>query len=663
MKNSNTFFSLILIAVVITNNVTIAQVINVNPDPDGEPWIAGDALATPPEIEATIPFMTLSSASAATDLPASVDNSELIYMLPVFDQGASYSCVQVAETWYTFGYEINRLRNAYPGEIVGDTNYWQNQFHPFYTYNFCNQGSGQNETSCKSGFNIIKGNGCPSYDVYEDPALHNGTSDKYLYWMNGYENYKSGLHNKISSIENIAWDSSYASLDLLKHWLSDHNSGDATGGLAIIVVLFEDYSYSVFPPGTPEASKKYILQWGTSGGHALTIVGYNDSVQCFDLDSNAVYINSDIDGDGIIELSECELGAFKVVNSWGTETFGDDGYIFVPYKLMAEGLQVEETAYVCHAIEDNTPILTIKTSVEHTGRKTLQYRVGYANNAEAVSPVADTSFRCFSFQGGENEMRGAYSGPIETALDFGHFYGNQDFGKIYFVVNNHDAFHYFEGILESFSIIDYRWDQEFELEFPQSSVPINDLYFNTFSINYDLIVPGDNQVINTNDTLFSDMVSRFNPVVTNNSTMLVENGVSIDMYNSDIAISEGSSLTLEDCVTITAKRDTCRIIIDGNINLGKHINFVAEDSAVLEIRLNNGDLQTTFDSCYFERCRVFNYGSELDVENCDFKNCPWLLSFNGDVFINKCNFDNTAIYVANPDHSDYLTTISNCELI
>jgi len=35
-----------------------SQIINVNPDPNGEPWIAGDAIPAPPEIEALTPIMT-----------------------------------------------------------------------------------------------------------------------------------------------------------------------------------------------------------------------------------------------------------------------------------------------------------------------------------------------------------------------------------------------------------------------------------------------------------------------------------------------------------------------------------------------------------------------------------------------------------------------------
>ena len=68
-------YSFFTVFIMITSIIN-AQIINLNPDPNGNPWIAGDAIPTPPDIEATIPIMVLSSASAATELPDIVDNHE-----------------------------------------------------------------------------------------------------------------------------------------------------------------------------------------------------------------------------------------------------------------------------------------------------------------------------------------------------------------------------------------------------------------------------------------------------------------------------------------------------------------------------------------------------------------------------------------------------------
>ncbi len=637
-----------------------SQIININPDTTDIPWIAGDAYATPPEIQALIPNMELTSQSAATIINYKADNSKYKYMPPVFHQGGAALCVQVAEIWYTFGYELNRLNNDSAGQKVGDTCYMDNQYHPNFTYNFLNYGTADSGTQFKSGFNIAMEDGIPSWDIYNDEAIDD-PSTRYIYWMHGNDKYYKGMKTRVDSIKNITWNDTYESLDLMKHWLNDHNNGDSTGGLAVIGVKPAWWQISMFYPGTPEDTMYYVSQWGEGGSHALTIVGYNDSVQCFQINGDNKYSNEDFDNDGIIELSECELGAFKAVNSYGKEWYGS-GYIYIPYKLMDEGLSTPDKAHVCY-VSNHNPELIIKTNIEHTCREKIMYMIGYASNANCDNPQMSSSYKIFNRQGGCNSMRGSYNGSIEAAVNFDKFI-DKDFGKIFLYIREFaDDSSQYEGTTKWWSIVDYRWDKVFELFYPDSNITLLNNISNKYYINYDLIVPGNNQQITNNDTLFSDMVSRFNPTVGNNSTLLVLNGVNIDMYNSNLIISEGSTLTLEDSVTIIAKRDTCRIIIDGNINLGKHINFMADDSALLEIKLNNENLQTTFDSCYFENCKILNYGSEINIENSTFNNCQRIQSSFGKSLIINCNLTNTGIYILNPDEYDFLTTISNNNLL
>jgi len=239
--------------------VSFGQVVNINPDPNGDPWIVGDAITSP---DNTSPLMQLSAKSANTILPNAVDNASRKYMPPVFHQRATGSCVQVAELWYTFSYEINRLR-----DLSTDTSI--NQYHPFFSYNFLNRGIATSYTLYKSGFKIIKNNGCPTFNVYYDSILDsNNDSLKFLYWMNDREKYQDGMKNRVTEIHDITWDETYESLDTLKHWIADHNEGDTSGGLAIISVLANGWSvYGVFPPGTPEELKHFVVSWGSSGGY------------------------------------------------------------------------------------------------------------------------------------------------------------------------------------------------------------------------------------------------------------------------------------------------------------------------------------------------------------------------------------------------------------
>ena len=60
-----------------------AQIINLNPDKDGDPWYAGGIPEMTPEMEAYIdalPVLELSPEATLVELPSSVDNSQNIYL-------------------------------------------------------------------------------------------------------------------------------------------------------------------------------------------------------------------------------------------------------------------------------------------------------------------------------------------------------------------------------------------------------------------------------------------------------------------------------------------------------------------------------------------------------------------------------------------------------
>lgn len=164
-----------------------AQIINLNPDPDGDPWIAGGIPEITPEIQAkldAIPEMILSSISSTIDLPEVVDNSQNIFMRPIFLQSGG-SCAQASGVGYDFTYEINWARNL-PSDIL------ENQYPTHYTWNFLNFGIGCGSLAT-DGWEIIAENGCPNSTVWGGMA---GNSKR---WMTGYDNYYSGMHNKVDS--------------------------------------------------------------------------------------------------------------------------------------------------------------------------------------------------------------------------------------------------------------------------------------------------------------------------------------------------------------------------------------------------------------------------------------------------------------------------------
>ncbi|PID26338.1 MAG: hypothetical protein CR982_10835, partial [Candidatus Cloacimonadota bacterium] len=597
-----------------------SQVLNVNPDPNGEPWLVGDGVLLPPEKEALIPEMFLTPESAALSLPEEVYNDELIYFPPIFYQQGG-SCVQAAEIGYVFTYEMNRLRNVAAG-IWDSANIRENLYHHLYTYNFLNQGNSSMPTFYTSGFSIIKENGCPMYNIYDDPALY--SENKFKYWMTDFNKYVSGMRNRITEYYNIYFDYNYSSLETIKHWIADHNSinGSQTGGLAVISVNIGGWNTNnVLPAGTPHEGEKLITQLGTTAGtgHALTIVGYDDNVK-YDFNGDGLYTTDiDITGDNVINLLDREIGAFKIANSWGKD-WKNQGFIWLPYRAMPGQLQNPDTnnAYICKVIDNNEPQLAVKVSTEYPHRRKLRFNVGYAKNANQNSPISTNHYNSFNYQGGLNDMRGAYQGSIEFGLNYGYFFLNEDVGKIFLIVNENEyTTPYVEGTIDYFSILDYRWGEVFELFCDETNVAIVNDGQTMLSIDYDLIPHESN--ISNNLSLFSNMVSRFTPTVDNNATLTVKSGVRIDMYDSEIHINSGGKLVIEDNATFLAKRGDCKIIIDGNITVGSNVNFIAEDGAELEVILNN-NTQVTMNDVTFNKAKLKNYGSGLKITGSEFYN-------------------------------------------
>ncbi|MCD4697008.1 MAG: T9SS type A sorting domain-containing protein [Bacteroidales bacterium] len=657
MKNNKFIYAIALLMFSLQLN---SQVMNINPDPNGDPWWTGDGVLLSPEEEALIPELELTPESAATLLPDEVYNNDYIYFPPIFlQQGAS--CVQAAEIGYTYTYEINRLRDVAAGVWV-DENNRENLYYHLYTYNFLNQGSGSSFTSYTSGFSIIKENGCPMYNVYDDPALY--TNEKFKYWMTDYNKYVSGMENRITGYNNIYFNYDYSSLEVLKHWIADHNTtiGPQTGGLAIISVNTGGWIHTnTLPAGTPHEGEYLITQLGSTPGtgHALTIVGYDESVK-YDFNEDGLYTTDiDINEDGVVNLLDREIGAFKIANSWGAN-WKNQGFIWLPYKAMPGQLQGSDRAYVCHAIDNYEPQLAIKTSVEYPHRRKLKFEAGFANNANQTTTVSNNWYRSFKYQGGLNKMRGAYDGPIEFGLNYGYWYLNQDVGKIFLIIDENEyTTPSADGTIEYFSIVDYRWGEEFELYCNETNVSIVNDDETVLSIDYDLIPHESN--ITEDLSLFSNMVSRFTPTVDNNATLSVEDGVRIDMYDSEIHINPGSSLILENNVTFLAKTGSCKLIIDGNIIVGSNISFIAEEGAELDVILNNNSLQATFNNTTFEKARLNSYAQNLTIMNSTFDDCFIIYSHRGNVTItDNTVFDRTWLYLENTEDNNNTASVTHC---
>ena len=199
-----------------------------------------------------------------TDLPFSVDNSVYPYFREIYQQVSS-ECGQVSGIGYNFTYEMDRLRDLPASDP-------ENQYPPHFTFNFMNGGYGWHGVSYFHSFEILRKLGCPTVATYGGMAAGGD-----IRWMNGYDNYYLAMKNRIREVYQIKVGTPEG-LMTLKHWLHNHLDGSAIGGVASFYAN-SPWNLSTLPEGTPEANKHVIIKWGGLPSHAMTIVGYNDSIR------------------------------------------------------------------------------------------------------------------------------------------------------------------------------------------------------------------------------------------------------------------------------------------------------------------------------------------------------------------------------------------------
>jgi hypothetical protein len=396
----------------------------------------------------SLPPLRLSKQFNRGALPMMVDNSALPYFRPLIAQ-VGLECGQSASIGNMLTYELNVLRNA-PGDQP------QNQLATHFTYNFLNGGSNAG-ISYYETFEIVKRLGNPTVQTYG--GIANGGASR---WMSGYTNYYNSMHNRIHDIYSIKTNT-IEGLETLKQWIYDHGKGSQYGGTASFYAEFS-YPPTQLPQGTPEAGKHVIIQWGNSANHAMTIVGYHDSIR-WDYNNDNQYTNHlDINGDGIVDVRDWEIGGFKMANTYGSISgWGDEGFSYMMYKTVADRFQQggiwNNVVVVTDASADHQPLLTAKATITYPCRNKLKIMIGMSTNPGDTEPEYTLNFPVFDYQGGCNPMQGSgQSETIEFGLDLNPLLSYIIPGqsvKIFLMVYESDASGEHSGMINKFSIIDY----------------------------------------------------------------------------------------------------------------------------------------------------------------------------------------------------------------
>jgi hypothetical protein len=262
-------------------------------------------------------------------LSSYVDNSA--HLPPVGDQGSQGSCVAWAVGYY---YKTYQEWQDY-GWSLTDPNHI---FSPAFIYNHID-GGWDGGAFFSDALKLLTDNGCasiaefpynqsdytswPGELVYRDAIKYRSDSAYYIQTndMTGIEQVKQLLLNGNIAVIGI---NIYGNFDNIKNYKNTYCVKDKTGN--------------------------------NRGGHALTLVGYDDNK---------------VTADG--------NGAFRLVNQWGT-SFGDNGFCWMSYQaIMDSNLSQRIVCYTTDKIQ-YTPTIIASTQIAHPDRNLLKLTFGIGLN-------------------------------------------------------------------------------------------------------------------------------------------------------------------------------------------------------------------------------------------------------------------------------------------
>ncbi len=395
-----------------------------------------------------LPEFRLNQQALRRTLPGVVDNSVYNHFRPLIAQ-VGLECGQASSIGIMFTYEINRIRNV-NGSLP------ENQYPTHFAYNFLNNGSDAGVNYYET-FEILRHVGTPNVADYG--GMSQGGPSR---WISGYEAYHDGMHNRIHQVYSIKTNTE-AGLQTLKNWIYDHGNGEIPGGMATFYANFS-YPPLTLPEGTPEAGKHVIIQWGNSPNHAMTIVGYNDSIR-WDYNNDGQYTNHiDINLDGVIDLKDWEIGGFKMANTYGSISgWGDDGFSYMTYKSVADGFQQggiwDNLVAIVDVKENHEPKLAAKVHLNHNCRNKLKVSLGMSTDMQATEPDFVLDYPIFDFQGGCMAMQGNNGVlGLEFGLDMNAFLMHLEPGqqaRYFLIVYENDPLSQSVGAVNAFSLMDY----------------------------------------------------------------------------------------------------------------------------------------------------------------------------------------------------------------
>jgi chitodextrinase len=377
---------------------------------------------------------TSGGTEAAATLPSGVDNSALKYFPPIRSQGSLGSCAQFSSVYYTLTHMTAMARNL-DAKAGGDTL----RFSPKWTYNVLNGGA-----------NV----GTWHYDAYAIAQKHGLATwaefpydSNYRAWCLNGAVWRAALRSRADQTGKVLDVDSSAGLTQLKQFLVDGYVLNFATYISSWVMKGAGNDPSTAADDALAGRSVAVKVQGTAGGHAMTIVGYNDDLWV------------DINSDGLVTADE--KGALRIANSWGT-TWGEAGYCWLAYQALrtrntsatSEGIFWYDEACWVTARPAYEPKLVGEFTVQHLKRSQLAMTLGLSGTGVTTPSFTWSPNRILTRAGGAYAFDGATTAVDGTfCLDFSDLAATAS-GSKRFYLGMSDNTAGDSALLKSFKLVD-----------------------------------------------------------------------------------------------------------------------------------------------------------------------------------------------------------------
>ena len=352
----------------------------------------GAEVESAPAARGAIARTAAANADMAADLPVSVDNSLLRFFPPIRNQGSLGACVSFASTYTQLSYMTAFQRNL----DIRDTSDNTNKYSPKWTYNMVDGGE-NNGSSFYENYAILEKHGAATWAEFPYDT-------DFRAWCLNPAAWRNALGARTNVTKYVYDASTDLGLEQTKELLTD-------GYVLVFGTYISSWDFKTVTDDTSTSADdaavgKAVAYWlnGSEGGHAMTIVGYNDAIW------------TDVNANGAIDAGE--KGAFRIANSWGTG-WGDGGFTWLAYDALRSVSAVPEgpstnrvpafqsdMIFVLTARNGYVPMMTGEFTINLAKRYQMRLSIGRSSTSTTV-PTTTWFPAAFQNQGGAYAFDGS----------------------------------------------------------------------------------------------------------------------------------------------------------------------------------------------------------------------------------------------------------------